>query len=213
MRKTIYLPRYTTMDRDPSTNLMLCWGKKGFRQILGGAGRHHIPCGYVRDYSGPLPEVVRPLHLGERSAPHWSPFRPCHHAAGLGHPTAHPPWSARPVEVPAGILRPRYKSQTLLVPTAQARRQEAESPTEYFNRLRWKNPLQPESDRTSLQQCDHRLLCPTRSGHQKAHEERQPPPQNGSLIQEVPRPLAGSSWGFTTKTLVTTYKAHCVPHP
>ena len=39
--------------------------EKVFRSILGDAGRHHIPCGYVRDYCFPLPEVVRPL-ISER---------------------------------------------------------------------------------------------------------------------------------------------------
>ena len=32
--------------------------EKVFRQIICDARRHHIPCGYVNDYSGPLPEVV-----------------------------------------------------------------------------------------------------------------------------------------------------------
>ena len=40
-------------------------GEKVFMQILGDAGRHHISYGYVRDYSGPFPEVVRPL-ISER---------------------------------------------------------------------------------------------------------------------------------------------------
>ena len=44
-------------------------GERVFRQILCDAGRHHIPCGYVRDYSGPLPEVVRPL-MSERDQRH-----------------------------------------------------------------------------------------------------------------------------------------------
>ena len=75
-----------------------------------------------------------------------------HQAAGPGHPAAHPTGSARTVEIPAGILQQRYQFQALLVPTAQAGRQEVESPTEYFNRLQWKKPLQPEGDHTSSQQ-------------------------------------------------------------
>ena len=91
------------------------------------------------------------------------------------------------MEVPAGIFRPRYQSKALLVPAAQAERQKVEYPTEYINRLRWKNLLQPEGDRTSLQQAIHRLLCPTRSGYQKAPEKPPPPPPSGSLIQAVRR--------------------------
>ena len=40
-------------------------GEKFFRRILSDAGRHHIHCGYVRDYCGPLPDVVRFL-IAER---------------------------------------------------------------------------------------------------------------------------------------------------
>ena len=36
-------------------------GEKFYRRILGGAGRHRISRGYVRDYSGPLSDIVRSL--------------------------------------------------------------------------------------------------------------------------------------------------------
>ena len=36
-------------------------GEKVIWRILSDAGRYHIPYGYVRDYSGPLPDVVQPL--------------------------------------------------------------------------------------------------------------------------------------------------------
>ena len=36
-------------------------GEKVIRGILSDAGRYYIPCGYVRDYCGPLPDVVRPI--------------------------------------------------------------------------------------------------------------------------------------------------------
>ena len=36
-------------------------GEKVFRRILSEAGRHHIPCCHVRDYCGPLRDVVLPL--------------------------------------------------------------------------------------------------------------------------------------------------------
>ena len=32
-----------------------------FRHIFSESGRHHIPCGYVRNYCAPLPDFVRPL--------------------------------------------------------------------------------------------------------------------------------------------------------
>ena len=94
---------------------------KVFRHILGNARRHHIHCGYVRDYCYSLPQG--------------------------------------PVEVPAGILRPCYQSQVLLVPPAQAGWQEIESPTKYLNRIRWKNPFQPEGNCTSHQQAVNCLFC------------------------------------------------------
>ena len=99
-----------------------------FGRILGNAGRHHIPCCYVRNYCGPRC-CVNP-RLWERSASHWWPFRPCHQTAGPGHPAAHSPGSARQVEVPVGVLRPRHQSQELLVSSAQALRQEVESPNQ-----------------------------------------------------------------------------------
>ena len=65
----------------------------------------------------------------------------------------------------------------LLVPPAQAGRQDVESPTKYINRLQWKNPIQFKGDCMNLQQTVYCLLCPTR-----AHEGS---PPRGSLIQAV----------------------------
>ena len=132
--------------------------EKVFRQILSNAGRHHIPCGYVRDYSRPLPEVVRPLiserdqrrtddplnpaiklldrdrqqHIRQDAEDQWRSLRECSYRTTYAK---------------------RYWSW----------RQEVVSPTEYFNRLQWKNPFQHEGNPTSLQQAVHCLLYPTRS--------------------------------------------------
>ena len=162
-------------------------GEKVFRRILGDACRHHIPCSYVRDYCCPLPEVVRPL-VSERDQRRIddqldSAIKLLDRDIQRHIPTG----SAKAVTIPAGILRPRYQSQALLVPPAQAGWQEVESPTQYFNRLRRKNPLQPEGDCTSLQETVHCLFRPTRSGHQKALEEPPPPTPSGFLIQTVRR--------------------------
>ena len=58
-----------------------------------------------------------------------SPSSPWNQAAAPRHSAALPPGSPRPMEVPAGILRPRYQSRALLDSSAQAGRQEVESPT------------------------------------------------------------------------------------
>ena len=52
--------------RYASTNLLLCWGKV-FRWILSNAGRHHIPCGYVRDYAALSPKLCDPSSRRETS--------------------------------------------------------------------------------------------------------------------------------------------------
>ena len=43
-------------------------GEKVFRHFLVIVRKHHIPCGYVRDYCGPLPDVERPPSMRETSA-------------------------------------------------------------------------------------------------------------------------------------------------
>ena len=49
--------------RFTETPLPTSWfaGEKVFRRILSHAWKHHIPCGHVRNYCGPLPDVVRPF--------------------------------------------------------------------------------------------------------------------------------------------------------
>ena len=62
-----------------------------------------------------------------------------------------------------------------------------DSPRQYLNRLRWKNPLHPKSDCTSLQHAVYFLICSTQSGSQKAYEGPPPPSPCGPLIQAVRR--------------------------
>ena len=112
-------------------------GEKLFCAILSDARRYHIPCGYVRDYCGPLLDVVRPL-ITERDQRSTDDPLTLPSASGPGHPAAHLPGSGRPVEDSLGFLRPRHQSQALLFSAAQARRPEVESPTKHLNRLREK---------------------------------------------------------------------------
>ena len=113
------------IHRYPSTYLLFCWGKSLQADPRRCRKTPH-PLWLCQGLQRPSPRSCATPHLGERSAPHWRPSRPCHQAAGNGHPAAYPPGCTRPVEVPSEILLPRY--QTLLVPTVQAGRQEVEPP-------------------------------------------------------------------------------------
>ena len=95
-------------------------GEKVSWRILGHALRHHIPCGYVRVNCVHLSDVVRPLTMERDQHRNDDYLRPYHQTAGPGYPVVHLPGSARPVESPFGVLRPRHQTQALLVPPAQS---------------------------------------------------------------------------------------------
>ena len=57
-------------------------------------GRHQIPCG-CQGLLRPSPWCCVTSQLRERPAQLWQPTRPCHSAAGIGHPVASPAKSSK----------------------------------------------------------------------------------------------------------------------
>ena len=171
-------------------------GEKVFRQILGDAGRHKIPCGYVRDYSCPLPEVVRPLILERDQRRTDDPLDPAIKLLD------------RDIQ---RLIRQDAQDQWRFLLKSSDR---ATNPKRYWSLLRnlgGKRSNPPPNISIAFDGKTH-------SSPKATHE-----PSTGSSLPALPNnigPSEGSwaglgdpqchespSWGFTTETLVATYKA------
>ena len=83
-------------------------GEKVFRRMLSNARRHHIPCGYLRYYCGPLPEIVRAL-ISERDQRRLDdPLDPAIQLLDRDIQRHATPGSARPMEALPGVFRSRH---------------------------------------------------------------------------------------------------------